>query len=152
MLNDECNLGFIRVESILYALTRLFSEVQQALDMQSLVLPSDFLEFENVGFSFKDNCIARFPDKASGDAAIEVLPLLSLVSFRKCQISELIVEFPVIGENHPKNLSTGHVKFRIISFDPQVEPIQFPSIKLTEKKSVIAEFQIDGEIKEILVI
>lgn len=152
MSNKEYDSEFIKMESILYALAKLFSETQQAIDRRSLDLAHEFLEFNNIGFSLKDNCMIRFSDPAGDNADIEALPLLSMISFQKYRISELVVEFAIIEKDHYSDKSHDQIRFYIVPSGEQTAQIRVARIKITKKERICAEFQIDGEIKETLVL
>jgi hypothetical protein len=152
MSNDEYDSEFIKVESILYALAKSFSEIQQAIDRKSHDLAQELLEFNNVGFSLKDNCMTQFSDLASNNTDIEVLPLLSMISFHRCQIAELVVEFGIAKKNNYFDKSYDQSIFYLVP--PGEQPVQsrVARIKITRNENIFAEFQIDGEIKETLVL
>lgn len=153
MSRERYESGFIKVESFLRAVATSFSQAQQALDRRSLDFAHEFLKFDKAGFSLKYNRMIRFPYSVNGDANLKALPLLSLVSFRRYRISELVVEFAVVRENHGSELSDSQIRFRFVPFGSQYEHSQSACIKITRKKErVLAEFQINGEIKETIVL
>lgn len=152
MSNKEYDSEFIKMESILYALAKLLSETQQAIDRKSLDLAHEFLEFDNIGFSLKDNCMIRFLDSASDNADIEALPLLSMISFQRYLISELVVEFAVIEKDHYSDKSHGQIRFYFVPSGEQTAENRVARIRIVKKEHIFAEFQIDGEIKETLVL
>jgi hypothetical protein len=141
MSNEESDSEFVKIESILYALAKLFSEIQQALDRKSLDLAHEFLEFNNIGFSFKDNCMIRFLDSASDNTDIEVLPLLSLISFQRYQISELVVEFAIIEKNPDFDKINSQNSLYLSKRGEPIEKCRYARIKIEEKGHMFVEFQ-----------
>lgn len=151
MSNDEYDSEYIKVESILYALAKSFSEIQRAIDKKSLDLAQEFLEFNNVGFSLKNNCMTRFLDSES-DNNVDVLPLLSMISLHRYQISELVVEFAITEKDHYSDKPHDQNSYYLVSTGEQTLQSRAARIKIMKKEYVCAEFQIDGEIKESLVL
>jgi hypothetical protein len=151
-VNDEYDSEFIKVESILYSLAKSFTEIQQAIDRKSLDLAQEFLEYNNVGFSLKDNCMTRFLDSACDTTNTEVLPLLSMIPFHGFQISELVVEFAITEKDNEVDKTHDENRFYLVSFGEQTVQSRVARIKVAKEEQVFAEFQIDGEIKETLVL
>jgi hypothetical protein len=152
MSNKESDPEFLKMESILYTLAKLFSEIQQALDRKSLDLAHEVLEFDNIGFSLKDNCMIRYLDSASDNTDIEALPLLSLISFQRYQISELVIEFAIIEKDHYSDKFYDQDNFYLVQGREYIEKCRNAKIIIFKEGNVFAEFQIDGETKETLVL
>lgn len=152
MSNKEYDSEFIKMESILYALAKLFSETQQAIDRKSLDLAQEFLQFDNIGFSLKDNCMIRFLNSASDDSNKKALPLLNMISFQRYRISELIVEFAVIEKDHYSDKSHDQIRFYFVLSGEQIAESRVARIRIVKKEHICAEFQVDEKIKETLVL
>lgn len=152
MSNGEYNSELIKTESILYVLAKLFLEIQQALDKKIFDLTPEFLEFKNVGFSLKDNRMIQLLDSASEKVDIEMLPLLSMISFQLYQISELVVEFAIFEQDSDSDMKHRQNSLYLLHVGDHMVKNHLARIKVTKKEHIVAEFQIDDEIKETLIL
>jgi hypothetical protein len=120
---------------------------QSAVDRRDLNLARELLELDGVGFSLDDSSMIRISDKANGSTKTRVLPLLSLVSFQRYRISELLIEFAVVAEDRGSDIAGGQNRLRVVPLDSPTEHVRLACFKVVGKEPVFAEFQIAGEIK-----
>ncbi len=152
MSNKRPDSECIEIKKILNYLAKSLSLAQQVLDRRNLELSHEFLELDALGFSVSNNFKIRFSDKADSHSKTAVIPLLSLISFRRYRISELSVEFAVIAEDDSSDKIRGQNRLRLAPLGSQTEHVKPACINFTNSKNIIAEFQIDGQIKETMVL
>lgn len=143
----------MKVESLLQALARLYAEAQQALYHRQLELIGELLELDEMEILLNDNSTIQISGNTSDSANSKIFPMLSLVPCRSYRISELVIEFMVIEEDHQSGVAPEQVRLYLHSLGSQAGHGRPATIKIVEKDcDIFAEFQINGEIREAIVL
>ncbi len=143
---------FVNVRDVLYFMAKSFDAAQKAADQRVLELARVFTESVKGGYSVEENRLVRAPAPAGKESGTQLVQFTELVSFQRYGISEMVVDFGIAEESGPSVKPMEEIRFRIVPRGLKANRALPACIRITGKENVMAEFQINGETKETLVL